>query len=140
MPVLDYEASPDGSQIVYSIANSQGGADLWIMDRQGEAQRILLDCGVDICSSPSWSLLTAELVFTRQSTVQDAETNRAISRLWLLDLHNETISPLLSDVDLNASDPMFSPNGQWISFWNEDTRGIQIVDRRAGETFLVEGE
>ena len=140
MPVLDYVASPDGSQIVYSVANSQGGADLWIMDRQGEAQRILLDCGADICSSPAWSLLTAELVFTRQRAVQDAETNRAISRLWLLDLHNETISPLLPDVDLNASDPMFSPNGQWISFWNEDTRGIQLVNRRAGETFLVEGD
>lgn len=140
MPVLDFQASPDGNQIVYSVANIMNGADLWIMGRQGEGQRMLLDCGADICSSPAWSLLTAELVFARQSAVQDEGSNRVISRLWLFDLHNETISPLLSDAGLNASDPAFSPNGRWVSYWNEDVQGIQLVDRQAGETFIVEGD
>jgi dipeptidyl aminopeptidase/acylaminoacyl peptidase len=61
--VREFAASRQGQAVAYTVANPEGGSDLWVMDRQGEEQRILVACGNQRCSLPSWSADGSRLLF-----------------------------------------------------------------------------
>ncbi len=45
--ILNYAVSPNGEQIIFSARNDDYGADLWMVNRDGSDQHLLLDCGGD---------------------------------------------------------------------------------------------
>ena len=136
--VWDYQPSPDGESVVFSAINSLKGIDLWMVQRDGSNQHKLLDCGGDRCSSPAWSPLIQELAFTRESIGLAPNGPKGALRIWILDSKTGQAAPLFSDPEKVGDEAKWSPDGQWLSFWNGAQGGIQIVNRKTGTTILLE--
>jgi len=136
--VFDYQTSPDGESVVFSVLNDLGDIDLWIVQRDGSNQRKLLDCGADRCSTPAWSPVLHELAYTRESAGLDPNGPKGAPRIWILDVKSEQTAPLFSDTQKIGYGPKWSPNGQWLSIWNGSQGGIEVVNRNTGDTFMLE--
>lgn len=136
--VFDFQASPDGDQVVFSALNELFGIDLWIVQRDGSNQRKLLDCGSDRCSTPAWSPILQELAYTREGAGIDPNGPNGAPRIWILDITSGQTSPLFADPQKIGYGPKWSPDGQWLSIWNGTQGGIEVVNRNSGETFMLE--
>lgn len=136
--VFDYQTSPDGETIIFSVMNDLSGIDLWIVQRGGENPRKLLDCGADRCSTPTWSPVLPELAYTREGAGFDPNGPKGAPRIWILDFTSGQTVPLLTDPQKIGYGPKWSPDGQWLSIWNGAQGGIQVVNKKTGETFLLE--
>lgn len=135
--IFDYQPSTDGEWIIFSVTNDQMGTDLWIMDRDGNNQQVLIDCGGDRCTTPNWSLQTSEIAYTREQAPVNATSPRGMPRPWIYNLVTGDTYPLFSDSQKIGHGPVFSPNGEWISLWNGIDGGILILNRVSGTTFLL---
>jgi Tol biopolymer transport system component len=135
--IFDYQPSPDGEWIIFSMTNDQTGTDLWMMDRNGKNQQILIDCGGDRCTTPYWSQQTGEIAYTREQAPVNTTSPRGTPRPWIYNLITGDTYPFFSDSQKIGYGPVFSPDGEWISLWNGIDGGILIVNRTSGETFLL---
>jgi Tol biopolymer transport system component len=136
--VFDYQVSPDGDEVVFSVRNDQNGMDLWIVQRDGSNQRKLLDCGSDNCSTPAWSPVLHELAYTREGAGLTPNGPIGAPRIWILDVKSGQTAPLFSDPQKIGYGPKWSPDGQWLSIWNGSQGGIEVVNRNTGDTFMLE--
>ncbi len=132
--IVDFNVSPDGEQIVYSKSNNLSGQDLWLLDRDGQGQTMVLDCGVDRCSSPDWNPIRDEIVFTiEESGSETSFSNKELPKPFILNLITGTTKPLLNDLQKTGYDPIWSSKGQWISFWEGIEGGIAIMHATSKE-------
>jgi hypothetical protein len=136
--VYDYQTSPDGETIVFSEVNDLNGIDLWIVQRDGSNQHKLLDCGADRCSTPAFSPILHELAYTREGAGLDPNGPKGVPRIWILDMQSGQTAPLFTDLQKIGYGPKWSPDGQWLSIWNGSQGGIQVVNRKTGDTFMLE--
>ncbi len=136
--VWDYQSSPDGEAIVFSVVNDLEGTDLWMIQRDGSNQHKILDCGADHCSTPAWSPVTQELAFSRESIESDPNVQKKSTRIWVMDLKSMLTVPLFVDPEKSGYSPKWSPDGLWLSILDESHGGIQVVNRETGETLLLE--
>jgi len=136
--VYDYAASPNGEQIVYSVLNQQKGFDLWIMDRDGQNNHILLNCGGDRCYSAAWSPDLSQLAYTRQAAGLSPTAPLGAPRPWLLDPNTGETSPLYSDSQKLGYGPVWSPDGQKIASWDGVSGGIRIYNLQTKNDILIQ--
>lgn len=126
--VLDFTVSPDGEQILFSRMNDQNGIDFWLMDRDGQSQNLLLDCGVDRCTTPDWNPVRDEIVFSLQAAQENASRPEwGLPRPYLLNLVSAASTPVFSDETKPGYDPIWSSHGQWLSLWEGMDQGIIIL-------------
>lgn len=136
--IYDYKVSPDGETVIFSVMNDLKGIDLWLVQRDGSGQQELLDCGADRCSTPDWSPISQELVYTREGSGLTPDGSKGSPRIWIIDIKSRQTAPLFTDPQKIGYGPEWSPDGQWLSIWNGLQGGIQIVNRKTGETFMLE--
>ena len=79
-----------------------------------------------------------ELAYTRESTGLDPNGPKGAPRIWILDVKSGQTAPLFADPQKIGYGPKWSPDGQWLSIWNGLQGGIQVVNRRTGDTFMLE--
>ena len=129
--VYDYAASPDGDHVVYSVTNSQGGSDLWIIQRDGSQNKLLVDCGADHCSQPAWSPDEAEIVYHRVVSAQNQ--NDAITGIWNVD-------PVSGQTDfvISGEQPSWSPDGKWIAVMDPQAGIIRVLNVDQGKGIEVD--
>ena len=135
---FDYQTSPNGESVVFSARNDLNGIDLWIVQRDGSNQHMLLDCGAERCSTPDWSPNMQELAYTREGVGLDPNGPNGAPRIWILDIKSGLTAPLFTDPQKIGYGPKWSPDGQWLSIWNGLQGGIQVVNRNTGDTFMLE--
>ncbi|MDR3573490.1 MAG: Ig-like domain-containing protein [Anaerolineaceae bacterium] len=135
--VYDYAASPDGEQVVYSVLNQQKGFDLWITDRDGQNNHVLLNCGGDRCYSVAWSPDLSKLAYTRQNAGLSPTAPLGAPRPWLLDPNTGETSPLYSDSQKLGYGPVWSPDGQKIASWDGVSGGIRIYNSQSKTDVLI---
>lgn len=136
--VYDFRVSPDGEEIAFSVVNDINGIDLWVVKRDGTDQQILLDCGGDQCSTPEWSPLMNEMVYTRKGSGLDPNGSKGVPRIWILNVTSGETAPLFSDPQEIGYGPKWSPDGEWLSIWDGLNGGIKIVNRNNGDSFMIE--
>lgn len=136
--ILNYAVSPNGEQIIFSARNDDFGADLWLVDRDGSEQHLLLDCGGDRCGSAAWSPVSHEVAYTREAAGLEPQGAKGAPRIWMLNLDNLETAPLFDDDQKIGYGPKWSPDGQWLSIWDGGSGGVMVVNRQSGETFLLE--
>lgn len=111
--VLETAVSRDGEWIAFSLNNNQGGADLWIMDRNGEEQRMLVECGNSVCSEISWQPFQQKFAYSRY-----LNGLQGIPRVWTVDVQTGEIFPFFEDEEIIGHFPAFSPNGSALSIFS----------------------
>jgi Tol biopolymer transport system component len=134
--VYDYDVALTGEAVAYSVTNAQGGADLWQMGRDGNNPKVLVTCGSDKCSMPAWAPNGARLAYIRQPAALSGQPSN-IARLWTVDPASGQTAPLYQDPLLAASEPIWSPNGQWLVFFDVQAAGLQLLNVQTSASFAL---
>jgi Tol biopolymer transport system component len=132
----DFTPSPDGESILLPIENNRLGMDLWLFSWAGKDDNLLLECGADRCKTPAWSPVMNQVAYTREIFSAENDTWEA-ARVYILDLLTSQTTPVINKSETTGSNPTFSPDGSWISFWNESSGGIELVNPLSGDTFQL---
>lgn len=115
--VYDYSISRDGDTICYSRSNSQKGADIWQIARDGSDERLLLECGDDLCIQTAFSPDGAAIAYTRRQSQQ------AVPQIWTIDRYSGE-----NTLIFNGSEAAWSPNGEYLAALDTDSGVINVVD------------
>ena len=135
--LFDYAVSKDGEKIAYSAINDKNGLDIWILRRDGSGERRLLACATDRCTTPSWSPITNEIAYTRESAGLDPNGPKGAPRVWIANVDSGQTSSLFDDPQTIGYGPNWSPDGRWLSIWAGSQGGILVVNRKSGDTVLL---
>ncbi len=135
--LFDYAPSPNGELIVYSVINSKQGFDLWVINRDGQENHILLDCGLDRCSTASWDIRSDQIVYVRQSAGISPDAPLGTPRPWLLDVRTGETQPLYSDPQAIGFGPSWSPDGLKVASFDGVKSGIQILDIKTQKNVFI---
>jgi len=137
--VIDFTTDPAGDTIVYSLINDVEGSDLWLMDRDGYHQRLLIHCERDICREPSWSRNQTQIAYTRESF--NPETGGFISsQIWIADAITGETNQLDRDRDAIGHSPSFSPDGNKLAYYDFEQLGIRVIDLPSSREFFFPSE
>ncbi len=120
--IFDFDVSRSGGMIVYSVINDRQGVDLWLVDRNGQNPRRLLDCGADRCSSVSWSPDGQLIAYSRQLPGVTEEDPKV--HLWMINVETAKAQPVFSDPQAFGSGALWSPDGNWLATY--DPKAVQI--------------
>jgi len=135
--IFDFDTSPVGDRIVYSIANNQNGLDLWLVDRNGQNAHRLLDCGADLCSSPAWSPDGKLIAYNRQPAGLTPAAPPGAPRLRIVDGATGADRPVFSDSQTIGSGAMWSPDGNWLASYDGVAGQIRVVNLKSGQQVLL---
>lgn len=128
--IADFTPSPDGESIIFSLENEHSGIDLWIMNRDGSNQQKLLDCSTDSCTGAVWSPNSQKIAYTREISISGSTDSKNASFIRILDISSGEISTLFEDAQMTGFSPTWSPDGQWLSIWNDREARLEIINLR----------
>lgn len=134
--VIDFDPSRTGEAVVYAALNSDGGSDLWTVDRNGEAKSMTLDCGPDYCTQPVWSPDDDWVAYTRE-TYDAATGSHQGSRIWALNMETGDSNPLYQSEDAAGHSPSFSPDGERLASFDLTQNGIRILDLATSQESII---
>jgi Tol biopolymer transport system component len=135
--VFNYAPSPNGQQIAYSAFNQQKGVDLWVVDRDGGENHVILDCGSDFCSIGSWSPDSRRIAYNRQSAGLSPGSGWGAPKPWLLDIKTGETESLFTDPQVIGYGPSWSPDGQKIATFDGVDNQIQILDLNTKKDTII---
>lgn len=104
--------SPDGSQIMFDSWTEENGSDIYLMNKDGSNQRLIITSSVNDLV-PDWSPDGDKIAFVSD---KDGDSN-----IYVLDLQTMITTRLTTDV-LGGFAPKWSPNGQKISFVSNSSK------------------
>ncbi|MBG0770605.1 MAG: hypothetical protein H0S82_02800 [Anaerolineaceae bacterium] len=134
--VIDFAANRIGEAIVYAAENTEGGSDLWVTDRDGALSTLIVDCGLDYCSQPVWSADSVSIAYARQNF--NATTGLLQSpQIWLYDRETGESAPLYAEENVPGELPSYSPNGEWLAFYDIGEDGIRVLNLATSEETLI---
>ena len=128
--VWDFHVAGDGSAVAYSSPRDQHGNDLFVVQRDGNAGRRLLDCGSDDCFGPRWAPGGGRIAFARR-------TLPGPPRVYLLDPVSGASRPVLDDTSFVGFEPRWSPNGEWLAWVAPLENGVRLVRLGDGASAFV---
>ncbi len=129
--VQDFAAYPGGEHIVYSVQNEQGGADLWVIHRDGSGAQRLLDCGSDACLQPAVAPDETVITFSRRTP------SAPLGEIWMFDLTSGKSEPLYADRTITGIEPDWSPHGQYLQFYDPEFAEIRVLDLQDDRVILI---
>jgi Tol biopolymer transport system component len=131
--VWDYAPSPDGSRIVYSALNDEGGSDLWQTEIAGSAPSLLLACPQGFCANPAWSPDGRLLAYSMRNANDFAAAAVSPPRLFLMDTATQEIAPVFADSQKLGFEPRWSADGQWLAYLAPDFFGVTAYNVETGD-------
>jgi hypothetical protein len=136
--IYDYEPSPDGNRIAYTVVNKNDGIDIWMMNRNGQEQKLLLNCGQDRCFTPAWSPDGLEIAYTREKVGPVPGEGFGAPRIWVIFVSTKKTNPVFEDNQQIGYFPNYSPDGNWMSIWDGASGGILVKNKNTGDSYLLE--
>lgn len=122
--------SPDGKQIIL-IARIQGKEYLSFFDIKKKKQVKKIMIGLDMVSSPDWSLDGRYIVFSG--------LKEGLTDIYLFDLSNNKMTRLTADKSCDRH-PKFSPDGKYILFdsnTEDDTLAYKLLNRKSFDVYIM---
>jgi Tol biopolymer transport system component len=136
----DFAVHPQGERITFSVEREDGGSDLWLMDRDGGNQRLLLACPAMTCLAPAWSPDGRLLAYEKRRVRNEGpDLDPEASRIWLLDLETGEERRLF-DYDVALHAPAWAPTGQRLAYLSPLLSGFEIYDLPSGELWQFPSE
>lgn len=134
--VVSFDAANTGEFIVFTAGNQQGGVDLWRVSRAGQDETLLLDCGLDRCTTPTISSNGARVAYSREAAGPSPDLPFGSPRIWVLDLQSGQNSPLYEDQQILGYNPSWSPDGNKLASFDGLTDRINIIDLQDGKQYI----
>jgi len=119
--------SPDGSFVAF-VSNRSGSPEVWVARRDGTGTKKVTE-NSHVSSIPRWSPDGARLVYGAAAPPDQAAAGSALYGLYIAPIAGAAPSRVHLGVQ-SASDPSWSPDGQWIYYWS----GSQIWRTRPDGT------
>ncbi len=130
--VLDFSLNKDGSMILFSARNNQGGSNLFTLERAqaGSSPQtiieplLLIDCQEDACRNPQLSADGKLLAF--ESMPLKIQPGQPQVQVWLYDLAASQIKPA-GAADHSTRMPGWSANN-WLAFYDDTEQGFVLYE------------
>ncbi len=136
--VIDFQPSPDGTQIAYAQSAAGGGADLYTVQLDGGAIQQITNCVRALCQSPDWSPDGVRIAYERIELNTDLpQLDRGVPRTWIVNLKDLSTSPLLSDSQALGKMPQWSRDGAQVAVYDLTLHGIAIYDLVSGDRKFI---
>ncbi|KAA3642957.1 MAG: hypothetical protein DWQ07_20760 [Chloroflexi bacterium] len=133
--VFDFAVSPLGDAILYSVVNTNDptGIDLWLMDDEGQNQRLLVDCVLDRCSAPDWSPDGTQIAYSRVQAGLSPTEPYGPPRIWVADADTGETVRLFANTQKIGYGPSFSPDGSRLAYFDGAEGLIMVLNLESGE-------
>ncbi len=135
--VFDYAVSPDGEKILYSRENLRGGSDLILIDREGNNERVLVECGMVACAEPSWTPDGQYVAYTRYDTGLASSLINASGQIYSVNVESGSSALLFNNPGLRGFLPIFAPDGLSLSFYDSGQQAIRLVNLLDGSSSII---
>ena len=134
--VFDFSPDRSGSWIAFTVQKQSGGQALWIMDRDGEEQQLLVDCGQDNCQESAWAMDQSWIAYTRERFLQETSGYQP-AQVWEVEIQSGVTSPLNQDDRIFGHSPSFSPDGTKLAIYDTIQQAIRVVDLQTLQETLI---
>jgi len=135
--IFGFAPSRDGEKIAYAVINEQKGIDLRVMARNGSGQEMLLDCGLDRCSSSVWSPDGSQIDYSRSEAGLGPDQPYSASRIWLANTSNSETARLFLNPEKTGHSPNWSPDGSCLAYVDGVAGRIVVVEIESGDEVYV---
>lgn len=135
--VFDFSVSPDGEKVVYSRVNLRDGSDLVLINRYGREEKLLVECGEFACIEPAWTPDSRYVAYTRYESGLTASLVGGVGKVYVVDVETGQSNPLFNNPGLYGSLPVFSPDGNQVSFYDFNQQAIRLVNLLDGSSSIV---
>ncbi len=136
--LLDFQPSPDGTQIAYAEKAADDTADLYVITVDSGAIQRLTNCVKAICQSPAWSPDGSRIAYERIELNRDLpQIDQGLARAWIVNLKDLSTTPLIADSERLGVLPQWSPDGTQIAVYDRSLHGIAIYDLINGDRKLI---
>ncbi|MDP1546272.1 MAG: hypothetical protein Q8L87_09640 [Anaerolineales bacterium] len=134
--VISFDTARDGEFIVFTAANAQGGIDLWRVRRDGSGQSMLLDCGLDRCTTPAIAPNGTRIAYSHESAGPGPELPFGSPRIWLLDLNSGQNSPVYGSQLTLGYNPTWSPDSNKLASFDGLADRINLLDLEEKQQYV----
>jgi dipeptidyl aminopeptidase/acylaminoacyl peptidase len=141
--IFNFDASPDGTRLVYAEHNDSGTIDLHLLDLASGESSLLLACPDADCTTPAWSPDGTQIAYERMTYNTDLNLGASPTRVWLLELGGAraetpaTTRPLFNDPQVVSYGPVWSPDGSRIAVYDSRSGGIMIYTFATDDELLI---
>lgn len=132
--VFDFDVSSSGDELVYALLNEQKGIDLWLVGRNGQNPRKLLDCGgLGRCTSPEWSPDGRLIAYNLEAAPITPNAPLGVPRPRIIDVITKEDHPVFADQQMLGYGVAWSPDGNWLASYDGINDLIRVVNLKSGE-------
>ena len=134
--VSDFAPSRTGDEIAFSVENEAGGRDLWLMDRDGGNQRMLINCRPDGCGEPDWSMDQSRIAYTRE-VYDPTSGGYQPAQVWTVEIETGETAQLYQSEFAFGHSPTFSPDGKNLASYDTSHDLIRILNLTTSQESVV---
>ena len=134
--VISFDTAQNGEFIIFTSVNEKGGVDLWRVSRNGGAASLLLDCGLDRCTTPAISPNGKRIAYSREAAGPTPDIPFGSPRTWVLDLDSRSDGPVYADQQILGYNPSWSPDSNRLASFDGLADFINLIDLQTGEQYL----
>lgn len=130
--VWDFAVDPGSGQVVYSMLNEDGTADLWTLSAGARAPSLFLACPSAACAGVAFSPDSRLLAFSQRNDTGMGAPVVSPPRLRMMDLATGETAAVFGDSQQLGFEPRWSTDGQWLSYLSPDLIGVGVYNLETG--------